>query len=88
MKFLENIRALIDVIFDFLSQAEKNICKMNLITYTAQVETYNQTSKQMDTISQTLQKLQDKLVNSKDIKESTDAGNAIQLEVAKKIKSI
>lgn len=61
---------------------------MNLITYTAQVETYNQTSKQMDTISQTLQKLQDKLVNSKDIKESTDAGNAIQLEVAKKIKSI
>lgn len=57
---------------------------MNLITYTAQVETYNQISKQMDTISQTLQKLQDKLVNSKDIKESTDVGNAIQLEVAKK----
>ncbi|EFU2361236.1 type IV secretion system protein, partial [Campylobacter jejuni] len=44
---------------------------------------YNQASKQMDTISQTLQKLQDKLVNSKDIKESTDVGNAIQLEVAK-----
>ncbi|EAH5216488.1 type IV secretion system protein, partial [Campylobacter jejuni] len=69
--------------FDFLSQSEKNICKMNLITYAAQVETYNQASKQMDTISQTLQKLQDKLVNSKDIKESTDVGNAIQLEVAK-----
>ncbi|HEB7549083.1 type IV secretion system protein [Campylobacter coli] len=69
--------------FDFMSQSEKNICKMNLITYAAQVETYNQASKQMDTISQTLQKLQDKLVNSKDIKESTDVGNAIQLEVAK-----
>ncbi|EAK6651447.1 type IV secretion system protein [Campylobacter coli] len=69
--------------FDFLSQSEKNICKMNLITYAAQVETYNQASKQMDTISQTLQKLQDKLANSKDIKESTDVGNAIQLEVAK-----
>ncbi|EAJ1255037.1 type IV secretion system protein [Campylobacter lari] len=69
--------------FDFMSQSEKNICKMNLITYAAQVETYNQASKQMDTISETLKKLQDKLVNSKDIKESTDVGNAIQLEVAK-----
>lgn len=69
--------------FDFLSQTEKNICKMDLITYAAQVETYNQASKQMDIISQTLKKLQDKLVNTKDIKESTDIGNAIQLEVAK-----
>ncbi|AWI35161.1 type IV secretion system protein [Helicobacter apodemus] len=69
--------------FDFMSQSEKNICKMNLITYAAQVETYNQASKQMDTISATLKKLQDKLVNAKDIKESTDIGNAIQLEVAK-----
>ena len=69
--------------YSFMTQNEKNICKMNLITYAAQVETYNQASKQMDTISQTLEKLQDKLVNSKDIKESTDVGNAIQLEVAK-----
>ncbi|ALW49327.1 type IV secretion system protein [Campylobacter jejuni] len=69
--------------YNFMSQNEKNICKINLITYAAQVETYNQASKQMDTISETLKKLQDKLVNSKDIKESTDVGNAIQLEVAK-----
>ncbi|EPW1176359.1 type IV secretion system protein [Campylobacter jejuni] len=69
--------------FDYMSQNEKNICRINLITYAAQVETYNQASKQMDTISQTLKKLQDKLINSKDIKESTDVGNAIQLEVAK-----
>ncbi|EHK4961106.1 type IV secretion system protein [Campylobacter upsaliensis] len=69
--------------FDYMSQSEKNICKMDLITYAAQVETYNQASKQMDTISQTLKKLQERLVNSKDIKESTDVGNAIQLEVAK-----
>ncbi|MCR6580363.1 type IV secretion system protein [Campylobacter insulaenigrae] len=69
--------------FDFMTQSEKNICKVNLITYAAQVETYNQASKQMDTISQTLKKLQTKLVNAKDIKESTDVGNAIQLETAK-----
>ncbi|MDE5603167.1 MAG: type IV secretion system protein, partial [Helicobacter sp.] len=69
--------------FDFMSQSEKNICKMNLITYAAQVETYDQASKQMDTISATLKKLQDRLVNAKDIKESTDIGNAIQLEAAK-----
>ena len=69
--------------FDFLSQSEKNICKMNLITYAAQVETYNQASKQMDTITETILKLQEKLTQSKDIKESTDVGNAIQLEVAK-----
>lgn len=43
---------------------------MNLITYAAQVETYNQASKQMDTISQTLQKLQDKLANSKILKKA------------------
>ncbi|RAX59339.1 type IV secretion system protein [Helicobacter monodelphidis] len=69
--------------FDYMTQEEKNICKVDLITYAAQVETYNQASVQMDTISETLQKLQDKLVNTKDIKESADIGNAIQLEVAK-----
>lgn len=69
--------------FDYMTQSEKNICKVDLITYAAQVETYNQVSIQMDTISETLKKLQDKLANTKDIKESADVGNAIQLEVAK-----
>ncbi|ECK7706975.1 type IV secretion system protein [Campylobacter coli] len=66
--------------FDYMTQAEKNICAMNLITYAAQVETYNNAAKQMDTITKTLLELQEKLAKSQDIKESTDINNAIQLQ--------
>ena len=66
--------------FDYMTQAEKNICAVNLITYAAQVETYNNAAKQMDTITKTLLQLQERLANSQDIKESTDINNAIQLQ--------
>ncbi|OCR84563.1 type IV secretion system protein, partial [Campylobacter fetus] len=69
--------------YKWMGESEKKRCQMDLITYAAQIETYNQTSKQMDGISKNLEKLQKKLMQSKDIKESTDIGNAINLEVAK-----
>lgn len=68
--------------FDYMTQAEKNICAVNLITYAAQVETYNNAAKQMDTITKTLLQLQERLANSQDIKESSDINNAIQLQTA------
>ncbi|OCS15118.1 type IV secretion system protein [Campylobacter fetus subsp. venerealis] len=69
--------------YKWMSEAKKRQCQLDLITYAAQIEQYNQTSNQMSDISKNLQKLQTKLQQSKDIKESTDIGNAINLEVAK-----
>ncbi|EOH7268335.1 TPA: type IV secretion system protein [Campylobacter jejuni] len=69
--------------FDFLSQSEKNICKMNLITYAAQVETYNQASIQVNIVAKSLEKLHQKLIESKDIKETNGINNAINVEKTK-----
>ncbi|MCW1332603.1 type IV secretion system protein [Campylobacter jejuni] len=66
--------------FDFMSQSEKNICKMNLITYAAQVETYNQASIQVNIVAKSLEKLHQKLIESKDIKETNGINNAINVE--------
>lgn len=69
--------------FDFMSQSEKNICKMNLITYAAQVETYNQASIQVNIVAKSLEKLHQKLIESKDIKETNGINNAINVEKTK-----
>ncbi len=67
----------------YLSEERKRICRMDMITYAAQVEHYNQASIQVNTVAKSLEKLHQKLIESKDIKETNDINNAINVEKTK-----
>ncbi|MBT0825095.1 type IV secretion system protein [Campylobacter lari] len=67
----------------YLSEERKRICRMDMITYAAQVEHYNQASIQVNTVAKSLEKLHQRLIESKDIKETNDINNAINVEKTK-----
>ncbi|WP_317728206.1 type IV secretion system protein [Campylobacter lari] len=67
----------------YLSEERKRICRIDMITYAAQVEHYNQASIQVNTVAKSLEKLHQRLIESKDIKETNDINNAINVEKTK-----
>ena len=61
----------------------KNICLIDAITAAAEIHNANNKATQLNSIGKNLQDLEGKIRRSKDIKESQDLANAINLEIAK-----
>lgn len=71
-----------DCNYDYMTQNEKDICKNKMVRRVQEVATYQTYSDNLSKISDNLSNLSYKLTTSSDIKESTDIGNAIAVQVA------
>lgn len=75
------------MIFDrcqYISDAHrKNICLMEMLTAAAEIQSTEEKSEQLSNISKVIQEIDEKIKKSKDIKESQDLANALNLQVAK-----
>ena len=75
------------MIFDrcqYISDAHrKNICLMEMLTAAAEIQSTEEKSEQLSNISKGIQGTDEKIKKSKDIKESQDLANALNLQVAK-----
>jgi len=65
-----------------LSTQEKNLCKSKMASQVDDVVKYEEFAENMNVTSSNIKNLSDKLKNSKDIKESQDINNAIQIEIS------
>ena len=67
--------------YKYMSEDEKKICKGKMIRNVQEIATYQLTTSKLKKIVDNLKELSKKRVNSKDIKESTDVNNAIQMQL-------
>lgn len=65
-----------------LTTQEKNLCKSKMASQVDDVVKYEEFADNMSVTSSNIKNLSEKLKNSKDIKESQDINNAIQIEIA------
>ncbi len=65
-----------------LSTQERNLCKAKMSSQVDDVVKYEEFADNMSITSNNIKTLSEKLKNSKDIKESQDINNAIQIEIA------
>ena len=61
----------------------KNICLTEMLTAAAEIQSTEEKSEQLSNISKVIQEIDEKIKKSKDIKESQDLANALNLQVAK-----
>lgn len=71
-----------DCNYDYMTQNEKDICKNKMVRRVQEVATYQTYSDNLTKVHDNLSNLSYKLTTSNDIKESTDIGNAIAVQVA------
>lgn len=67
---------------EYMNDNQKKICKNEMVRYVQEVATYQAYKDNLSSVSTKLEDLSQKLVNSKDIKESQDIQNAIQMVIA------
>jgi type IV secretion system protein VirB5 len=67
---------------EYMNDNQKKICKNEMVRNVQEVATYQAYKDNLSSVSTKLGDLSQKLANSKDIKESQDIQNAIQMEIA------
>lgn len=71
-----------DCNYDYMNDNQKRICKSEMVRNVQEIATYQYTTQKLKRIMQNLQHLSDKRAHSKDIKQSADIANAIQMQLA------
>lgn len=71
-----------DCNYEYMNDKQKEICKNDMVRSVQEVATYQAYKDKLSSSSTKLGDLSQKLANSKDIKESQDIQNAIQMELA------
>jgi type IV secretion system protein VirB5 len=66
-----------DCSYSYMSDVQKKICKNKMTRYVQQIAVYNDVNDKLTKYSAKIQKLQNAMAASKDIKESQDIGNSI-----------
>jgi len=71
-----------DCNYDYMSSDLKRICKSRMIRQVQEIATYQEVSKTMKDFAANIKTLAAKRAASKNVKESADIANAIQIEIA------
>lgn len=71
-----------DCSYEYLDEDRKRICKNEMVRNVQEISAYQNYSTQLQTYSNKLKDLSQKLAESKDIKESQDISNAINMQLA------
>jgi type IV secretion system protein VirB5 len=71
-----------DCNYDYMSTDMKRICKNRMIREVQEIATYQEISKTLKQFGENIKKLAQKRASSKNVKESADVANAIQIEIA------
>jgi len=72
-----------DCNYKYLNNLQKKNCKSKMIRNVQEIATYQKTTESLQAISSNLEDLSEKRLKSKDLKQSADIANAIQMEIAK-----
>lgn len=71
-----------DCNYDYMNSDQKRICKSKMIRNVQEIATYQETTKSIKKIAQKLKDLSGLRSKSKDIKQSSDISNSIQMQIA------
>ena len=71
-----------DCNYDYMNSDQKRICKSKMIRNVQEIATYQETTKNIKKIASKLKDLSRLRTKSKDIKESSDISNSIQMQIA------
>ncbi len=71
-----------DCKYDYMNDSQQKICENQMVRSVQEIATYQAYKDNLSSVSTKLGDLSQKLANSKDIKESQDIQNAIQMELA------
>jgi len=71
-----------DCNYDYMNDNQKRICKSEMVRNVQEIATYQHTTQKLKRIMQNLKRLSNKRVRSKDVKQSADIANAIQMQLA------
>jgi len=71
-----------DCNYDYMNSDQKRICKSKMIKNVQEIATYQETTKQIKKVASKLKDLSKLRAKSKDVKQSADISNSIQMQVA------
>jgi len=71
-----------DCNYDYMNQDQKRICKSGMVRNVQEIATYQHTTQKLKKIMENLKSLSDKRAQSKDVKQSADVANAMQMQLA------
>jgi len=71
-----------DCAYDYMSNDQKRICKSEMVRNVQEIATYQHTTQKIKRIMENLKSLSNKRIDSEDVKQSADIGNAIQMQLA------